>query len=46
MVPLLAILAIGRAEVGYLDVAIAVALLGFVQTIAIARMAERRKELR
>lgn len=35
-----------RQEAGYLDVALVLALLGFVQTVAVCRLAELRKEFR
>lgn len=41
-----ACVAIHRNEPGYLDVALVLAMLGFVQTVATARLAELRKEFR
>lgn len=38
----LSVLAVRRQEACYLDIALVVATLGFVQTVALARLAERR----
>ena len=40
----LGVLAIEGDEAGYLDVAVALALLGFVQTVAMVRLIEKRRE--
>ena len=41
----LTMVAIEQDEVGYLDVAIVLAMLGFVQTVAMVRLTERREDL-
>ncbi|MEX2016735.1 MAG: monovalent cation/H+ antiporter complex subunit F [Candidatus Hydrogenedentales bacterium] len=41
-----AIVGIRRNEPGYLDVALVLGMLSFVQTVAAARLAEKRKEFR
>lgn len=46
IVAAVACVAIQRDESGYLDVALVLAMLGFIQTVAAARLAELRKEFR
>lgn len=45
-VGVLMVLAIHEREAGFLDVALVLAMLGFVQTVATSRLVERRKDLR
>lgn len=44
-VALLTVLAIQRGRVGYLDVALVMGLLGFVQSVVTARLVEHKREL-
>jgi multisubunit Na+/H+ antiporter MnhF subunit len=41
----LAVVGIEQGEPGYFDVAVVLAMLGFVQTVATVRLVERRKDL-
>jgi len=41
----LAAVAIRRQEAGFLDIALVLAMLGFAQTVAVARIVKRRKDL-
>ena len=42
VVSALAMIALYRAEAGFLDVALVIGMLGFVQAVAVARLVERR----
>jgi multisubunit Na+/H+ antiporter MnhF subunit len=41
----LAVVAVHRDRAGYLDIALMIAMLGFAQTVATARIIEQRREL-
>jgi multicomponent Na+:H+ antiporter subunit F len=45
LVASLAVIAIHREQPGFLDVALVLAMLGFTQTVATARISERRRDL-
>ena len=45
LVGILALVAVHRKEAGFLDIALVIAALGFVQTVATARLLERRRDL-